>query len=129
VLLEGPAASTDAVLRLLAPHLRGPVMWKTRGVPFDVPAGDIGALILQDVDGLSAHEQSRLLTWIDARPDAQIISTTAYRLFGLVARGRFDAALYYRLNVILLNVDRRHDFGFHAEFEFCEGDVSIVPYA
>jgi hypothetical protein len=129
VLLEGPATSTDPVLRLLAPHLRGPVMWKARGVPFDVPAGDIGALILQDVDGLSAHEQSRLLTWIDARPDAQIVSTTAYRLFALVARGRFDAALYYRLNVILLNVDRRHDFGFHAEFEFGEGDVSLVPYA
>ena len=128
VLLEGPAASTDAVLRLLAPHLRGPVMWKTRAVPFDVPAGDIGALILQDVDGLSTQEQSRLLTWVDASPDVQIVSTTAYRLFALVARGRFDAALYYRLNVILLNVDRRHDFGFHAEFELRDADVS-VPYA
>jgi hypothetical protein len=129
VLLEGPEASTDAVLRLLAPHLPGPVMWRARGASFEVPAGDIGALILQDVDGLSAREQSRLLTWIDARPDAQIVSTTAYRLFALVARGRFDTALYYRLNVILLNVDRRHDFGFHAEFEFCETDVSLVPYA
>jgi hypothetical protein len=129
VLLEGPEASTDAVLRLLAPHLQGPVMWKARGAPFNVPTSDVGALILQDVDGLSTTEQSRLLTWIDARPDAQIVSTTAYRLFALVARSCFDAALYYRLNVILLNVDRRRDFGFHAEFEFCEGDVSLVPYA
>ena len=128
VLLEGPAASTDAVLRLLAPHLHA-VMWKPRGAPFEVPAGDIGALILQDVDGLSAQDQSQLLTWIDANPDVQIVSTTAYRLFALVARGRFDAALYYRLNVILLNVDRRHDFGFHAEFEIGEGDVSVVPYS
>lgn len=129
VLLEGPEASTDAVLRLLAPHLHAPVIWKPRGASFEVPAADIGALILQDVDGLSPQEQSRLLTWIDANPEAQIVSTTAYRLFALVARGRFDAALYYRLNVILLNVDRRHDFGFHAEFEFGGGDVSLVPYA
>jgi transcriptional regulator of acetoin/glycerol metabolism len=104
-------------------------MWKPRGAAFEVPAGDVGALILQDVDGLSAQEQSRLLTWIDANPDVQIVSTTEYRLFALVARGRFDAALYYRLNVILLNVDRRHDFGFHAEFELGEADISVVPYA
>jgi hypothetical protein len=129
VLLEGPATSTDAVLRILAPHLQGPVMWKPRGAAFEVPAGDVGALILQDVDGLSAQEQSRLLTWIDANPDVQIVSTTEYRLFALVARGCFDAALYYRLNVILLNVDRRHDFGFHAEFELGEADISVVPYA
>jgi hypothetical protein len=129
VLLEGPAASTDAVLRLLAPHLHAPVIWKPRGAPFEVPAGEVGALILQDVYDLSTQEQSRLLAWIDANPDVQIVSTTAYRLFALVARRRFDAALYYRLNVILLNVDRRHDFGFHAEFEFGEGDVSVVPYS
>ena len=128
VLLEGPAASTDAVLRLLAPHLHA-AKWKPRGASFEVPAGDIGALILQDVDGLSPQEQSQLLTWIDANPDVQIVSTNAHRLFALVARGRFDAALYYRLNVILLNVDRRHDFGFHAEFEIGEEDVSVVPYA
>jgi Sigma-54 interaction domain len=128
VLLEGPAASTDAVLHLLAPHLRAPVIWKARGVPFECPAGDVGALILQDVDDLGAQEQSRLLAWIDERPSAQIVSTTAYRLFALVARGRFDAALYYRLNVILLNVDRRHDFGFHAAFELDDAAVS-VPYA
>jgi transcriptional regulator of acetoin/glycerol metabolism len=116
------------VLRLLTPHLQGPVMWRARGISFEVPAGDAGALILQDVDGLSAQEQSRLLTWVDERPNTQIVSTTAYRLFALVACGRFDAALYYRLNVILLNVDRRHDFGFHAEFELGDADVS-VPYA
>ena len=125
VLLEGPAASTDAVLRLLAPHLHEPVMWKARGAPFEVPAGEIGTLILQDVDGLSAHEQGGILTWIDARPDVQIVSTTAHRLYALVACRRFDAALYYRLNVILLNVDPRHDFGFHADVEFCEADVSL----
>jgi sigma-54-interacting transcriptional regulator len=114
VLLEGSEMSTAAVLRVLAPHLRPPVTWIRSGAPFDLPYGDVGALILQDVDALCAEEQERLLSWIDARPAIQIVSTTAESLFALVARGRFDAALYYRLNVVLLNVDPRHDFGFHA---------------
>ncbi len=129
VMLEGSEVSTDAVLRLLAPHLRAPVIWKARGTPFAAPAGDVGALILQDVDGLNTEEQTRLLTWVDVRPHTQVVSTTAHRLFALVARGCFDAALYYRLNVILLNVDPRYDFGFHAGFNFGEMDASLVPYA
>jgi len=114
VLLEGPETSTEATLRLLAPHLRAPVIWKPRGAPFEPPTSDVGALILEDVDGLSWDEQTRLLAWIDATPHAQVVSTTAHSLFTLVARGRFDVALYYRLNVVLLDVNRRHDFGFHA---------------
>jgi hypothetical protein len=126
VLLEGSEASTAAVLRVLAPHLRPPVIWVRSGGPFELPCGAVGALILQDVDGLSAEEQARLLTWIDATPGAQIVSTTAAPLFTLVARGRFDAALYYRLNVVLLNVDRRNDFGFHAGVGVV--DPPFVPY-
>jgi len=113
VLLEGPEASTVATLRLLAPHLRAPVIWKPRGAPFEPPTSDVGALILEDVDALSWDEQTRLLEWIDVTPRAQVVSTTAHSLFTLVSRGRFDVALYYRLNVVLLDVNRRHDFGFH----------------
>lgn len=114
VLLEGPEASTVAVLRLLEAHLPPPVIRRVQGAPFQVPAGDVGALILEDVGGLSAEEQARLLAWIDRRPLTQIVSTTARPLFTFVTRGGFDVSLYYRLNVILVEVDRRHDFGFHA---------------
>jgi len=114
VLVEGPEVSTLAVLHLLQPHLPAPVIRRAKGAPFQVPPGEVGALILEDVGGLGAEEQARLLAWIDLRPLTQIVSTTAYPLFAFVTRGGFDASLYYRLNIILVEVDRRQDFGFHA---------------
>ena len=114
VLLEGSEPSTLAVLQLLEPHLPEPVIRKGRGSPLQLPDGDVGALILEGVNDLSGDEQARLLAWIDGRCQTQIVSTTACPLFTCVARGIFDASLYYRLNVIVVELDRRHDFGFHA---------------
>jgi len=114
VLLEGSEVSTLAVLRLLEPHLPEPVIRKRRGSPLQLPDGDIGALILEEVSDLSGDEQARLLAWIDRRCHTQIVSTTSRPLFAGVARGFFDASLYYRLNVIVVELDRRQDFGFHA---------------
>lgn len=114
VLLEGPDATTLAVLRLLQPHLLEPVVRKEQGSPLQLPAGEVGALILEEVSDLSGEEQTRLLAWIDCRSQTQIVSTTARPLFARVTRGFFDASLYYRLNVIIVELDRRQDFGFHA---------------
>jgi hypothetical protein len=116
VLLEGPEASTLAVLRLLRPHLAEPVIRRGQGAPLQLPAGDVGALILEEVSDLTGDEQTRLLAWIDCRSQTQIVSTTARPLFARVARGFFDPSLYYRLNVILVEVDGKHDFGVHAGF-------------
>jgi len=114
VLLEGSEPATLAVLRLLEPHLPEPVIRKRRGSPLQLPDGDIGALILEEVSDLSGDDQARLLAWIDGRCQTQIVSTAARPLFERVARGFFDASLYYRLNVIVVELERRHDFGFHA---------------
>jgi hypothetical protein len=115
VLLEGSEPSTLAVLRLLEPHLPEPVIRKGRGSLLQLPDGDVGALILEEVSDLSGDEQARLLEWIDRRCcQTQIVSTSACPLFARVARGFFDASLYYRLNVIVVEVERRQDFGFHA---------------
>jgi Sigma-54 interaction domain len=65
-------------------------------------------LILEDVETLTAEDQAELLARLDgARSQLQIISTTEHSLFPLVARGLFDAALYYRLNVVLLRFRER----------------------
>ena len=114
VLLEGSEPATLAVLRLLEPHLPAPVIRKRRGSPLQLPDRDIGALILEEVSDLSGDEQARLLAWIDGRCQTQIVSTAARPLFERVARGFFDASLYYRLNVIVVDLERRQDFGFHA---------------
>jgi hypothetical protein len=108
VLLEGPDRSTDDALLLLRPHLREIVDWKQPGVPLELPTSEVGTLILQDVGSLDAGEQKRLLTWLAASAqDTQIVSTTACSLFALVRRGLFDEALYYRLNIVLLDVNSR----------------------
>jgi transposase len=114
VLLEGSEPATLAVLRLLEPHLPAPVIRKRRGSPLQLPDRDIGALILEEVSDLSGDEQARLLAWIDGRAQTQIVSATERPLFARVMRGFFDASLYYRLNVIVVDLERRQDFGFHA---------------
>jgi hypothetical protein len=105
VLIEGTVGATDALLRLLQPHIREPIAWHRPGTPLDLPSAETRALILRDAVALSRDEQRRLLAWMgDTGSRTQIISTTARPLFALVGGGLFDAALYYRLNVMLLRV-------------------------
>ena len=106
ILLEGPKAWTDVLLLRLQPHFRPPVSRNGSGVAFQLIAGDVGALILQDVDLLSAAEQARVLAWMHGTTrHTKVISTTVLPLFPLIARGLFDDGLYYRLNEVLLQVD------------------------
>src|SRR5258706_11209782 len=99
LLLEGSATSADAVLRLLEPYLREPLMRRRPHTSLDLPSGELGTLILHDVGSLGSEEQTRLLRWLDdASQTTQVVSTTAESLFSLVARGLFNGALYFRLN-------------------------------
>jgi len=108
VLLEGSLSATNAVLRLLQPHMRGPIVSSGPQSPLTLPSGGSGGLILRDVAGLSAADQARLLAWLGGPGwRTQVVSTTERPVFALVARGLFDETLYYRLNVMLLRVDRR----------------------
>ena len=110
VLLEGSDESTESVLLFLAPYLCRPVVWKPPHAPVVLPSGGCGALVLQDVGALSRPEQSELFRWLENSIDRkQVVSTTVQPLFPLVERGLFDEALYYRLNVMLLSVNARHD--------------------
>ena len=105
VLLEGPEEVTESVLSLLKPHLRTPVVWTCSPSLREFPAAPSGALVLRDVAALGQQEQTRLFRWLDdPRGPKQVVSTTAHPLFTSVARGHFDEALYYRLNVIRLCV-------------------------
>ena len=44
------------------------------------------------------------LRWLDAGEPSQVISTSARSLFLLVERGQFMADLFYRLNVLRVDV-------------------------
>ncbi|MEZ5966499.1 MAG: sigma 54-interacting transcriptional regulator [Planctomycetota bacterium] len=78
-----------------------------------------GTLLLEDIDRLPAETQSRLVRFLKDRPDGtsatqtRLLATTSARLPELVARGAFREDLYYRLNVMPVNVpslaERRDD--------------------
>jgi hypothetical protein len=102
VLLEGPAAATDAVLRLLQLELAAS---HQAGAPLVLPGDEAHTLVVKDPSALTGEAQRGLLAWLgDANPARRIISTTARPLFPFVTDGRFDATLYYRMNVLLLRV-------------------------
>lgn len=105
VLLEGTATDTEEVLRRLRPHIREPIVSHQPPATLELPSTETGALIVNDATALNRDEQGRLLAWMDDMgSQTRIISTSPRSLFALVEAGRFDAALYYRLNVMLLRV-------------------------
>ncbi len=62
-------------------------------------------LVVRSVSALDQDQQQALLAWLDAPGNRmQVISTTTDPLYPLVSRGAFLANLYYRLNVLLLDV-------------------------
>jgi hypothetical protein len=105
VLLEGPKPSTDALVRLLVPHLPKPMRWNPIQTPYALLSRECGALVLQNVGALARTQQRDLLRWInESNQRRQVVSISARPLFPLVACGLFDEVLYYRLSVMLLRV-------------------------
>jgi len=101
-LLEGPHEATDAIVGEAMEWLAEPLATWT-GAP---PSSDRPAtLLVRSVSALDRDQQRALLAWLDAPGDRiQVISTTTDPLYPLVDRGAFLANLYYRLNVLLLDV-------------------------
>jgi len=105
LLIAGSQPATDAFLRAATPLLRLPVhcIVCEEGLTISPVAR---TLILRNVDILTSDEQQALARWLDdePRPRTQIISQTSAPLYALVQAGAFQEALYYRLNVIYLQV-------------------------
>jgi Sigma-54 interaction domain len=104
VLVTGPRTATDAFLTALTPSLRLPIVGLMCDAPLRFP-GHGGTLILNDVDALAGHQQEALLEWINASVSTpRVISVTTTPLYPRVQADSFSTALYYRLNVICLEV-------------------------
>lgn len=100
VLIEGPQAATEAVLRALRAHCGQPAAFWGDTLGDHRPS----TLIARDVAALTAADQRRLVRWLHMGERTQVLSTTAQPLFSLVERGQFLAELFYRLNVLRLDV-------------------------
>jgi hypothetical protein len=102
VLLEGADEATEAIVCeamgwLPTPH----ATWS--GSP---PCGNRPAtLVVRSIAAFDRDQQHSLFDWLEAPGDrVQVISTTSEPLYPLVSRGAFLANLYYRLNVLLLDI-------------------------
>jgi Sigma-54 interaction domain len=102
-LLEGPHETTDAIVGEAMEWLAEPYATWCGAPPVrcDRPA----TLLVRSVSALDQDQQQALLAWLDAPGSRmQVISTTTDPLYPLVSRGAFLPNLYYRLNVLLLDV-------------------------
>ena len=80
-------------------------MWWSPDQAVDVPDLTSGTLVIRDVDRLDARQQERLAQWIGAHcPRVQVLALARAPLFAQVADGRFSAALYYRMNTVVVEV-------------------------
>lgn len=103
-LLIGPAASADAALGRLLPHLRAPLShWRPQAAG-EPPQETTGTLVIWDVDALDRTRQEQLLMWMESRaPEVQVISISERPVFPLVSSDGFLDTLYYRLNTVCLD--------------------------
>lgn len=103
-LLHGAAPSLSAALAALRPLVGRPLAFAS-GTDWRAPSASTATLIVENVWALSADEQRGMLDWLDsaARP-VQVICTSDRALFELVQRGKFSDRLFYRLNVMYLEL-------------------------
>jgi transcriptional regulator of aromatic amino acid metabolism len=106
VLVLGNAESLDGAVGTLMSAVRAPVAyWRSsERLPFPaLPNG--GTLILPEVSTLTIADQQRLMEWLDGRTaHTQVVSTTTVRLLPRIRSGDFLEALYYRLNVVFVDL-------------------------
>jgi hypothetical protein len=105
LLLEGPEPQLEAALTSLIPFLSHPLVTWCGGIPGALPADHSGTLVVRQVDSLDGDQQQRLSRWLDDTIGrVQVIATTSEPLFEMVERGAFCDTLYYRLNVVRVEV-------------------------
>lgn len=95
----------EALLRLM-PDLLAPIHTWTAPDPLELPSAvQAGTLILREVGELGPADQCRLAAWLEASGGrTQVISTTTSRLLRRVDAGSFLDSLYYRLNVVCVEI-------------------------
>jgi DNA-binding NtrC family response regulator len=107
VLLIGPRDLADQFLGPLMPSLSSPVVYLDPANPtFHNHSG--GTLIVRDVERLAPLHQDHFLAWLNAQHEITCtIATSPGSLFPRVQVGAFSERLYYRLNTVIVELDRR----------------------
>lgn len=107
LLLVGTPPDIHEMLVAMKPHLREPLQEHRPATGAAMPQPPEGTLILLEVARLDAEQQTQLLQWLDQfneRLPVRVVSTTSEPLFPLVQTGAFLADLYYKLNIVLIDL-------------------------
>jgi Sigma-54 interaction domain len=100
--------ANEAAWQVLRPQLplAAPIAVWHPGDPLDlpVPAGT-KTLVLREIGRLAEADQVRLLDWLDAgATGTQVVCTTSRSLMPQLEQGTFISALYYRLNIVCVDL-------------------------
>jgi hypothetical protein len=105
LLLIGPGAVAEEFLVPLMPSLASPIVYLDAANPA-LPETPVGTLIVRDVARLTPPHQAQFLAWLNAQTETAVIAVSPRPLFPRVRRGAFSDPLYYRLNTVVVELDR-----------------------
>jgi hypothetical protein len=102
ILIVGSERTAETALQELSFMFAGPADIRLLPGPLlPLPRANCAALILRNVEALTAEQQMELSRWLDSRPGVPVVSVTSSSVFPLVGNGTFSERLYYRLNMIV----------------------------
>jgi hypothetical protein len=105
VLLLGKSRTTARLIDEMRPHLTEPVVSVRGGDSPDLNSlPSVGTVVLCDLDELMSADQLALNAWLSESHRPRVISTSQASLVPLMDAGMFSDSLYYRLNILCLDM-------------------------
>jgi hypothetical protein len=109
LLLIGASSATRALIDDLMSSLVAPVVCWDAGTA-DLPTDSIGTLIIHEVASLTPTHQDLLLEWLNNQSQRRsVIVTSIAPFYRNVETGLFSDSLYYRLNIVTVQLDGQSD--------------------
>lgn len=106
LLVVGDDEVVASLITSLWPSLAPPVFLRQRGERFQLSptSPPVATIVVYDVDTLTPHEQRALYHWMAGNGRTRVVSTASKSLQPMLHAGAFSEGLYYRLNVVMLDL-------------------------
>ena len=107
ILLVGNDRQVSRLVRLAVADFNQAAVVSCRNGQLRLPSTSLraGTIVIRDVDALSSDDQVKLCEWLNTRSDrAQVVSTASAPIVPLVDSSLFNDALYYRLNMVYVDL-------------------------
>ncbi len=109
LLVVGAENDVAAAIGLMWPGLVTPIVVRHRGEPLRLSmVPPVGTFVIYDLESLTCEEQDGLHRWLlTGSGRARVVSSASESLFPMVESGAFNDDLYYRLNVVTIDLTTR----------------------